>query len=253
MDSVEVKLSLVLDPSFTPKEGEFLFEDLGLMGLYDALISGAVTPLVMGCRALSVESLLGVSIFFQRDLLLSPKCLPLLLQGAYFSEKGPTVSVHMDEDLHRFFVSVVPYLHGGDRTQQGGQLTAATQWVREYIREGSLPNLGAKSAPVPHVMDVGTNGFVLAKGVREAIPTLYRMGHLRGLVVEVTGVRKEVTVFRKTDMVNFDLVQAKVLLDEMESMSGSGLEWRKVDSEVLSPEGGTDLLLEDIVKVLLHV
>jgi hypothetical protein len=254
LNTEQIKLSLVLDPSFTPTEEGFLFEDWGLLGLYDALVAGATVPLVMGGRRASLPLVLGAAIFFQRDLLLHPKCLPLLLQGEYFEMVGSQRSIHMQEDLHAFFEACKNFLGEGSPKELAHKVTVATQWVREYVLEGRLPNLGLIDSITPEILDEGTNGFVLAKGSSETVVRLFRMGYLRGLVVDLNASDSLiVTVFRKSDRVGFDLVQARVLLDEMERMSGSDLRWGLEGDRLLSPAPGTDLLLSDIVEVLLHV
>jgi hypothetical protein len=163
---------------------------------------------------------------------------------------------HMDVDLSRFLRGLKSYFPSNlSKRDQGERLSTAVQWVVEYITQGTLPNLGPQPEAV-EVLDVGSNGFVLARGNPsvESWETLCRQGHLKGAIIGATdGDFRKVLVARKSLAVGFDLERAVIILDEMERLSGSHPGWALQGDYLYSPPEGTTILLSYLTEVLVRI
>ena len=130
------------------------------------------------------------------------------------------------------------------------------QWTREYLTEGKYPNLGGV-APEVRVLDVGTNGFVLAEALDVSIDAwevLYREGHLRGVILgpEIEG-RRKVLASRKNERAWGGLPRAVPYLNELEALSNGSPEWKCDGDFVYSPAVGTNALVSHLLKVFLGI
>ena len=225
----------------------------GLLTLYEHLVMGAPLPLLIALREVrTVASHVAVALFLQRELLVLPGMLPLVLAATYYNQ-NPVCAIHLDPALLRCF-QVLTVQESDLQLPLGTQaerITTATQWIRDYVYDGQLPDIGPK-APLVEVLDTGTNGFVIGRGV-DHLPLLQE-GYLKGIVVTpLDEGLNQVRVFRKSVLVGFDLVQARSILNEMERMSGTFLPWVLEENCLSTPEGGTDLPIADIVHILLHL
>jgi hypothetical protein len=106
------------------------------------------------------------------------------------------------------------------------------------------------------VLDVGNNGFVLARGKPsvEGWEALFRNGYLKGAIIgESDGDYRWVLIARKSLAVGFDLERAVVILDEMERLSGSLPGWKISGNYLHSPPEGSTILLSYLTEVLIRV
>jgi hypothetical protein len=256
MESKEIQLSVTLDPLLVGGEDLLDFDTLGLYGLWSLLVEGGPLPLTLGIRSLTPEALTGASIFLQRDLLLEEGTLALVLQVNSLSQATLAYRSHVPKDLLYLMDNTVLTLQGLQQRDLGDGLVTATQWVRDYIREGRLPQLSAKVQQPPEVLDTGTNGFVFAKGQRQGVEGLFRIGFLRGLLLDIDSAHvKSVVLFRKTSQVGFDLELGLAALNEMERLTSGDpdLKWVLDGDQLISPVGGTVLLVSDILQLALRI
>jgi len=255
-------LRLVVDPKVPDNIQDSVLFEVGngpytgpgaLLTLYEHLVMGAPLPLLIALREVrTVTSHVAVALFLQRELLVLPGMLPLVLAATYYSQ-SPLCAIHLDPALLRFF-QVLTVQESDLKLPLGTQaerITTATQWIRDYVYDGQLPDIGPKP-PLVEVLDTGTNGFVIGRGL-DYVPLLQE-GYLKGIVITPLdeGLNR-VQVFRKSPLVGFDLVQARSILNEMERMSGTFLPWVLEENCLRTPEGGTDLPIADIVHILLHL
>jgi hypothetical protein len=122
--------------------------------------------------------------------------------------------------------------------------------------EGSLPNLGSP-LPTVEVLDVGSNGFVIGRSDNpsvEAWEVLFRQGYLRGVILgPENSEAREVFVARKHQRSWPNLSQALVHLTELEGLSGGNDCWVCEEDFIRSPKGGTKILVNYLVEVLLRI
>lgn len=256
---VPVSFEIIIDPEY---QGEAIrFAELGLTTFYTELLLGKALPLKFVIPRISgLDSLLGMALFLNRDNLLQPKTPGLVMLVDLAVKYGPQMLSHADADLTNFLVflesSVVQEADKLSKTELGERLSSAIGWIRDYLVDDRLPHLGPTQAEVK-VIDVGSNGFVLATtpgDAEEAWFELFRMGHLRGVILgpDKNG-RRDVFACRKSLLVDFDVRRAAFLLTEVEqAFEGSG-EWLATDRSVKSPEGGTILSVANMLEVFLRV
>lgn len=179
-------------------EGFNQFSTGALTRLFEDLIIGTQLPLTFVTRAVQgPDTILAIALFLKRDLLILP-ATPGLVYGVDLAHRlGPQLLSHLDPIISGFF-KAFPRFFTPNLTKRdvGERISTMVQWVGEYLTDGKIPNLW-KSAPEVRVLDVGTNGFVLAEALDlslDAWEVLYRDGHLRGVLLgpEVDGRRKVV-------------------------------------------------------------
>lgn len=271
---MDLQLQVIIDPELPPVvEGAVSFEtgslELGLhvygpgrvgplAAFFEDLISGAPMPLTFVMHRISgPHSVVAATLFFCRDVAVLPSTVGLVYVVDLAHRIGDAALAHADTELARFLRGLASYFPRGlSKREQGERLSTAMQWVRAYLTEGSLPNLGPRAEAVD-VLDLGTNGFVLAQGEPTvgSWEALYRSGYLRGAVISphADGDFRKVLVARKTRQVGFDLERAVPILDELERLSGGTPGWRLQGDYLYSPEDGTTILLKYLVEVLLRV
>lgn len=222
-------------------------------------IQGRPYPLTLVIRSIhTVGHLVSVALFLHRDLAIHPAMPALVMAASLVDELKLAGLAHIDRDLARFFQLLEGYLPPNlSKKAQQERLGTAVGWIRQYVLDGQLPALPVEPAP-PRILDVGTNGFVLAESVLKVSlescwVELYRQGFLRGAVYgqpRKDGHRR-VLVARKSTLLAFDLRKVADILNEAETAMGeppgwvaSSL-WLKSDSTLLKPE--------DVTKVLVRV
>jgi hypothetical protein len=164
------------------------------------------------------------------------------------SHLDPTISGFL-RSFNRFFPEKLSKLERGER------IATAVQWIREYLVDGRIPSLGGQ-LPDVRVIDIGTNGFVLAETLNpsvEAWEVLYRRGFLRGLLIgpEVDGSRP-VLASRKNVRAWSTLPQCIPFLNDLDSISGGDPEWRQEGDNLRSPSVGTKILVSHLLEVFLR-
>lgn len=234
-------------------------EDRGaLTSFFEDLILGTPFPLVFATHRIGgLDTILAASLFLHRDLAIHPGMPGLVAAADLVHRRGHPYLGHVEPDLARFFQGLEGYFTGNfSKKELGERLTSAVQWVREYVIEGRLPDLGPRPQPV-RVLEVGTNGFVLALAERPSVEAwvgLYRQGFLRGILIgPEDGDFRQVVASRKSERVEFDLGRALVHLNELETLSGGASEWRLDGLYLFGPPVGTTILVSHLLEVLLRV
>jgi hypothetical protein len=235
--------------SFTPGALTRLFEDL---------VIGTKLPLSFSTPTLNApDTILAIALFMGRDLLLLP-ATPGLVYGVDLAHRfGPQLLAHLDPIVSGFFKAFPRFFTPNLTNQEiGERVSTMIQWTREYLTEGKYPNLSA-AAPEVRVLDVGTNGFVLAEALIvsvDAWEVLYRDGHLRGVILgpEVEG-RRRVLASRKNERAWEGLPRVVPFLNELETLSNGDSKWSCEGDFVYSPSVGTNALISHLLKVFLGI
>jgi hypothetical protein len=235
--------------SFTPGSLTRLFEDL---------VIGTKLPLIFSTPTVNApDTILAIALFIGRDLLLLP-ATPGLVYGVDLAHRfGPQLLAHLDPIVSGFFKAFPRFFTPGLTNQEiGERVSTMVHWTREYLTEGKYPHLSG-GAPEVRVLDVGTNGFVLAEALNvsvDAWEVLYRDGHLRGVILgpEVDG-RRRVLASRKNERAWENLPKAVSFLNELETLSNGDPKWICEGDFVYSPSVGTSALISHLLKVFLGI
>jgi hypothetical protein len=238
---------------------EFTTEDRGaLPSFYEDLLLGRALPLVFATtRIHDIDTLLAIALFLHRDLATHPLTASFVYTVDFVHRQGLPALAHIEEDLARFFSSLRTYFPdtGLSQRELGQRITTSVGWIREYIHEGKLPDLGRAPRTEVRVIDHGTSGFVVAEtkgSLWDGWVELYRAGFLRGVLIDASGDRRHVLIARKSHYLSFDLTTASRILNQMESAMGELPDW-SVSQEGLwlkSPPDGTLILLNDLLAIL---
>jgi hypothetical protein len=234
---------------FTPGALTRLFEDL---------VIGTQLPLRFATPVVRApDTILAIALFMGRDLLLLP-ATPGLVYGIDLAHRfGPQLLAHLDPIVSGFFKAFPKFFTPNLISREVGErVSTMIQWTREYLTEGKYPNLGGE-APEVRILDVGTNGFVLAEALNVSIDAwevLYREGHLRGVILgpEVEG-RRRVLASRKNERAWEGMSKAVPFLNEIESLSNGDPDWKCDGDFVYSPAVGTNALVSHLLKVFLGI
>lgn len=254
--SVDVDTDTVAFGSF---KGSFVFEGpSALASFYSELILGKPFPLKLLMRDVSsASSLLVVTLFLRRDLAIHPKMFGLFAAATLADQYREAGLAHIDSDVGRFFQLIEEYLPSDlSRTEQRKRLTSAVDWVADYVTNDRLPALPPQ-VPVPTVLDVGTDGFVLAEtdhtDLRNGWVELYRQGFLRGVLFCAVGERRHALVARKSPFLVLDLRKGADILNEAEAAMSEPPGWLVDGLWLHSPEGGTLLPMNAVVQILVRI
>ena len=246
----KMQLHVTLDPNIEGSSDVYVYED-NLEQFYQDLIMGRPYPLTLGVRAIKGPvTLLAIALWLYRDLLIHPNTLGLVCSFILVEKHPVWGHAHIERDVSRFIRLLQRY---SVTTQE--RLVTAVEWVRQYVL-GTFEGLPPDSAQ-PIVLDVGTNGFVLAKttgGLEVGWIELYRQGHLRGLLIGAdNGSYRQVLIARKSPWVSFNLDMAEQAFNAMEVAQGGLFGWR-VDGDFLwCPPEGTGILVQQLMQVLLRI
>lgn len=239
-------------------EGFDQFSTGALTRLFEDLVIGTKLPLTFSTkRVRAPDTILAISLFMNRDLLLLP-ATPGLVYGVDLAHRfGPQLLAHLDPIVSGFFKAFPRFFTPNLTNREVGERIATmVQWIREYLTEGKYPNLGG-SAPEVRIIDVGSNGFVLADALEvslDAWEVLYREGYLRGVLLgpEVEG-RRRILASRKNERAWEGLSKAVPFLNEIEFLSNGLPEWKFEGDFLYSPSVGTRALISHLLKVFLGI
>lgn len=227
--------------------------------LYIDLICGRPLPLTFYTRsAQSLETVVAVSLFMDRELCLHPGAASLVSAVELATQLQEGGLAHVSRDLARLLLFIDVYFCAPlmDRAEQGRRMAQVVRWLRGYVLDAALPSLPPEPEP-PTVVDRGSNGFVLATATGrlvDAVVELYRQGHLRGVVFQGLENRRErVLAFRKSPYVRFDLGVAEAHLNAVERQRGEPAEWRLERLLLAGPSKGTTIARKDLIQSFLRV
>lgn len=270
MDVQELRFEVVIDSRLEPVTEQLVTYDAGardgdrlawgygsLRDFYEDLILGAPWPLKLGIHTIrGVDTIVAVALFCGRDLAVQPNTMAFVAATDLYRRFGVAGLAHIPSDVAKFIVLLSSYIPQGlSKEQTGERLTHAVAWVREYLLEDRLPHLGAALANF-RVVDLGTNGFVVAECARPSAAAwaeVYRAGFLRGVLFSPDkDARRSVVAARKSRFIELDLGHAVRLLNELERAAGGDPEWQADDFFAWSPGAGTALLPSEILEILLR-
>ncbi len=238
---------------------EFSQADPGaLTSFFEDLILGRPLPLTFATRQIrDIDTIFALALFFDRTLAIHPAMPGIVAAADLVHRRGAAILGHIDADLGRFFRVLRSYFpeEGLSKRELGERLTKSVGWIKDFM-DGRPPVLGVPW-PEVRVLDIGTNGFVLAETLG-SLPSgwveLYRKGFLRGLLVGPDrDSRRAVLVARKSTYVDFDLTTAASILNEVELTIGEMPEWRADLLWLWGPEEGTLLRITEILEILKRV
>lgn len=243
---------------FIPDADVVVYDEL--RAFYEDLILGRPLPLRLVIRSIDdIDGVLVVALFLDRKLALHPAMVGLVAAVDLGMKYGPAGLSHVDRDLGRFVALVRVYLLGASsKEDKGERLKTVVQWVQDYINEGLLPSLSPEPKP-PRILDLGSNGFVVAEvGVEvnlvDSWVELYRLGHLRGVIFgPPIADRRAILGARKSPLVDFRLDKAASVLNEAERAMGELPGWAADDLWLWGPEDGSLLLPSHVMEVLVRV
>jgi hypothetical protein len=280
----EIRLQLVIDPNFpTLVEGAVSFEtgaspaqvsDPALFAyehhgegfserspgalslLFEDLVAGVPLPLTIAIRDVGgPDTIVALAVFLNREVALHPATPGLVAAADLFHRYGVPMLGHTEPDVGTFLRQLAALPRGLPQVETAQNLLPAIGWVCDFVLKGTLPHPGPPSAEV-RVLDVGSNGFVIAESDAPdegGWVALYRLGFLRGVLVGPDRAgRRQVIVSRKTRHVPLDLGKAQQFLDELEGLLGGVPGWRVEGPFLFSPEGGSIVLVSHLVQVLIR-
>lgn len=230
-----------------------------LTEFFGDLVRGYPFPLTLGLHRIdNVSSLVAMALFAHRELAIHPSTVGFVACVELFCSEPLWGPGHMDRDLAHFLKFLQRYISTtSSKRQLGENISTALAWIRSYILEGSLPQLPPRQPP-PVVLDVGTNGFVIAEMPQESHVDgwwdLFRLGHLRGVLLGpriTTGCRR-ISLARKSRWTELNLAQAKHIFDMLESAAGNP-SWVLDGNILLSPRLGTVIEPKHIVDVAIRL
>lgn len=229
-----------------------------LTRLFEDLILGTQLPISFITHAVNgPDTVLAITLFLNRDLLLMP-ATPGLVYGIDLAHRfGPPLLAHVDPIVSGFFKAFPRFFTPNlTKREVGERIATLVQWAREYLVDGRLPNLGS-TVPDVRVIDVGSNGFVLAETPDlnlDSWEVLYREGHLRGVLLgpEVDG-RRRLIASRKNERSWETLPRVVPHLNQLESLAGGSPEWVHEGDFVYSPSVGTNVLISHLLNVFLGI
>lgn len=239
---------------------EFTTRDRGaLPAFYEDVILGRPLPTTFATPAIKdVDTLVAITLFLHRGIATHPGMPQLVYTVDFVHRLGLPALAHLDESLARFLSSLREYStkEGLSERVTGERISNSVQWLIQYLQEGEFATLGATPDSAVRILDQGTGGFVVAEGRSlDGWVELYRMGFLRGILIQVDGERKRILAARKSALVPMDLVLAGRLLNQLEVATGAEHGGWSVSTDGLWLEHaeGTLLLLDQILAVLARV
>ena len=134
-----------------------------LTRFFEDLICGAPLPLNLATHEIrGPDTILAITLFLNRDLALNPATLGLVYGVDLVHRYGPSMLAHLDPTIAGFLRSFNKFFPETlSKIDRGERIGTAVQWIREYLIDGRIPNIG-NPLPEIRVLNVGTNGFVLA-------------------------------------------------------------------------------------------
>lgn len=229
-----------------------------LTSFFEDLILGRPLPLTFAThRIRDIDTIFAMALFFDRSLAIHPAMPGIVAAVDLVHRRGTPMLGHIDADLGRFFRVLRSYFpeDGLPKRELGERVTKVIGWIADFL-DGRPPSLGAPW-PSVRIIDVGTNGFVLAE-TPGSLPSgwieLYRRGFLRGLLVGPDrDSRRAVLAAKKSAFVDFDLTKAASIFNEAEQASGELPGWRADRLWLWGPDEGTLLRVSEMLEVLQRV
>lgn len=229
-----------------------------LIRFFEDLICGTPFPLNLTTHKIrGPDTILAITLFLNRDLALNPATLGLVYGVDLAHRFGSSMLAHLDPTIASFIRSFNKFFPDTlSKMDRGERIGTAVQWIREYLIDGRIPNIGVP-LPEVRVLDVGTNGFVLAETSSistDAWEVLYRLGHLRGVLIEAP-LSDSVSILasRKNERAWPNLHHCIPFLNDLEAISGGFSEWRLEGDFVYSPAVGTKVLVSHLLEVFLRI
>ena len=247
----ELQLHVTLDPKVEPSSDVYVYEN-DIEQFYYDLISGRPYPLTLGVQTIKGPgTLLAITLFLHRDLAMRPNTSGLVANFALVAKQPVWGLSHMSSDMECFVGLLCAYA-----TLNSEHVATAIGWLREFLLTGCFPQMPPAPSP-PRVLDVGTNGFVVAKtggNLVQGWVELYRQGHLRGLLIGAEDdTYRQVLIARKSFWVPLNLDTAADAFNAMENAMGEASNW-VVDGDFLwGPSDGTGILAQHLMEVLLRI
>ena len=229
-----------------------------LTQFFEDLICGTPFPLNFTTREIrGPDTILAITLFLNRDLALNPATLGLVYGVDLVHKFGPSMLAHLDPTIAGFLRSFNKFFPDTlSKVNRGERIGTAVQWIREYLIDGRIPTIGAP-LPEVRVLDIGTNGFVLAETSSPTIESwevLYRLGHLRGVLIGApVGDSIPILVSRKNERAWSNLPHCIPFLNDLDAISGGVSEWRLEGDFVHSPAVGTKILVSHLLEVFLRI
>jgi hypothetical protein len=237
---------------------EFSAIDPGSLSMFfEDVILGRPMPAKFITRALNIDTLFAITLFLHRDLATHPALPGLFASVDLAHRRGFQGFGHLDPDLTQFLL-ILGSMFPKDLSQRehAAKMKAAIGWIHEYITQGTVPQAGLK-LPEVKIIDTGTRGFVLAESKGPLLLAwidLFRQGYLMGVLVGVENEgRRGVIATRKSVFVDFNLLKAASLLNEIESRLGQTSGWKADELWLQSPDDGTCIPVPGLVEVFLRV
>jgi hypothetical protein len=229
-----------------------------LTQFFEDLICGTPLPLNFTTHEVrGPDTILAITLFLNRDLALNPATLGLVYGVDLVHRFGPSMLAHLDPTIAGFLRSFNKFFPDTlSKIDRGERIGTAVQWIREYLIDGRIPNIGS-SLPEVRVLDVGTNGFVLAETSKpsvEAWEVLYRLGHLRGVLIGEP-IEDSIPILgsRKSERAWPNLSHCIPFLNDLDVISGGVSGWRLDGDFVHSPAVGTKILVSHLLEVFLRI
>lgn len=235
-------------------------ERVALASFYSDLLLGRPMPLTLATRGIhTIGMLVVVALFLRRELVLHPRAATLVWSAEMVDQLKLAGLAHVDRDLARFFKLLSGYMPTSlKRAVQQERLTTTVEWLCEYIEDERYPALPKEPAP-PQVLHTGTAGFVAAEAAKGASlddlwVVLFRQGFLWGaLFAQARNDRRGVLAGRKSAYQPLNPSESAKRLNEAESAMGEPPGWEASELWLKSPDKGTLLPIDAVVKVLIHV
>lgn len=250
------------DPSLWVYEhhGEnFGWADPGaLTCFYDDLIHGRPMPSKFVSKSLrDIDVLVAMALHASPDLVLCPNALKLVSATDLVHRRAAVGMAHVDPELTHFFRFLRGlFPRGISKKDFESHLGVAVQYIREYIMNDQLPQMGGEPEP-PTILDTGSGNFVVAEAhgnLGEAWVHLFRSGFQKGVVFSQDQAgRRHVLAGRKGPFVPFNLSQAAGLLNEVERAMGELPEWKNDALWLYGPPDGSCVLVTHVLGVLIRV
>jgi hypothetical protein len=229
-----------------------------LTQFFEDLICGTPLPLrFITHEVRGPDTILAITLFLNRDLILNPATLGLVYGVDLVHRFGPSMLAHLDPTISGFLRSFNKFFPNTlSKVDRGERIGVSVQWIREYLIDGRIPSIGSP-LPEVRVIDVGTNGFVLAETSKpsiEAWEALYRLGHLRGVLIgDSIGDSIPILVSRKNERAWPNLPHCIPFLNDLDAISGGVSEWGMEGDFLHSPSVGTKVLVSHLLEVFLRI
>lgn len=230
-----------------------------LMRFYEELILGRPLPATFAThRVKDIDTLLAIALFLNRDLATLPSTPEFVYTVDLVHRLGLPALGHIEETKARFLSALRQHFpeSGLSQRELSERLISAMGWIKDYLQNGTIPVLSAAPSSDIRVLNHGTTGFVIAEtpgSLWDGWVELYRLGFLRGALIQLSGDRKRVLISRKSLFVDFDLPLACRLLNQLEVASGETPEWSVTpDGLWLASGAQTGLLLDHIQEILVR-